>query len=96
MSFTPTVSLVGLNFVRDDMDEVTLTNHPNPIAPHQPTFATVSTNCLSETCAHYPSGRVRELEEKRINKEMANIRSKFKGSTRRQERALLLVSLTTR
>lgn len=24
-------------------------------------------------------GRVRELEEKRINKEMANIRSKFKG-----------------
>jgi len=25
------------------------------------------------------SGRARELEEKRINKEMANIRSKFKG-----------------
>jgi AP-2 complex subunit alpha len=25
-------------------------------------------------------GRVRELEEKRINKEMANIRSKFKGN----------------
>lgn len=25
-------------------------------------------------------GRVRELEEKRINKEMANIRSKFKGT----------------
>lgn len=27
-------------------------------------------------------GRVRELEEKRINKEMANIRSKFKGQQR--------------
>lgn len=28
-------------------------------------------------------GRVRELEEKRINKEMANIRSKFKGEKKR-------------
>lgn len=29
-------------------------------------------------------GRVRELEEKRINKEMANIRSKFKGKIQSQ------------
>lgn len=28
---------------------------------------------------YFHLGRVRELEEKRINKEMANIRSKFKG-----------------
>jgi hypothetical protein len=28
---------------------------------------------------YFRLGRVRELEEKRINKEMANIRSKFKG-----------------
>lgn len=28
-------------------------------------------------------GRVRELEEKRINKEMANIRSKFKGEKKK-------------
>ena len=35
---------------------------------------------LTQFIADIRGARVRELEEKRINKEMANIRKKFKGS----------------
>lgn len=34
---------------------------------------------LSQFIADIRGARVRELEEKRINKEMANIRKRFKG-----------------
>lgn len=36
---------------------------------------------FSQFIADIRGARVRELEEKRINKEMANIRKKFKGAT---------------
>jgi hypothetical protein len=39
---------------------------------------------------------VRELEEKRINKEMANIRKKFKGSGHQARRYIRLISLFRR
>jgi AP-2 complex subunit alpha len=35
---------------------------------------------LSKFIADIRGARVRDLEEKRINKEMANIRKKFKGT----------------
>jgi len=35
--------------------------------------------CCGQFIADIRGARVRELEEKRINKEMANIRKKFKG-----------------
>jgi len=41
---------------------------------------------LVQFIADIRGARVKELEEKRINKEMANIRKKFKGCTFRDHR----------